>query len=84
VPASVAEEDRLLEQAVFVMALDLHPEHLTSSELARKIAGEEGLEREAVRRTIDELCGSGLLRRAGDVVEPTHAAVRAAELLALP
>ncbi len=80
----MAEEDRLLEHAVFVMVLDLHPERLTGSELATKIAGERGLERDAVCQAIGGLCGSGVLRRAGEVVEPTHAAVRAAELLAMP
>lgn len=83
-PTSVAEEDRLLEHAVFVMVLDLHPERLTGSELVMKIAGEKGSERDLVCRAIGGLCGSGLFRRAGEVVEPTHAAVRAAELLALP
>lgn len=81
-PMSVADEDRLLEHAVFTMILDLHPEHLTSSELALKVVGKQDqLNVQAVQLAIDTLNGCSLVRYGGDVVEPTHAAIHAAELL---
>jgi hypothetical protein len=79
----MAKQDRRLEQAVFVAVLVAHPERLTAAELATKMAGAQGPERDAVAQEIDDLCGSGLLRRIGEVVEPTHAALRATELLEL-
>lgn len=65
-----------------MMVLDLHPEHLTSSELIRKIArGAEPSQEESILEAIRNLKGSGLLRRTEGLLQPTHAAVRAAELL---
>lgn len=65
------------------MILDLHPEHLTTAELVLKMTGTEGhAEGEAIRQAICGLAGSSLLWRMGDLIEPTHAAVRAAELFA--
>jgi hypothetical protein len=81
---SVADEDRLLEQAAFATILDLHPEHLTNSELALKVAGtQDRLDSLAVKQAIDTLRSAGLVRHGGDVVEPTHAAVHAAVLLGM-
>lgn len=81
---SIADEDRLLEHAVFTMILDLHPQHLTSAELALKVAGrQDRLDSLAVQQAIDTLGDAGLARHGSDVVEPTHAAVHAAELLGL-
>lgn len=83
-PMSIADEDRVLEHAVFTMILDLLPEHLTGAELALKVAGKQDrLDSLAVQQAIDTLGDAGLVRHGGDVVEPTHAAVRAAELLGL-
>jgi hypothetical protein len=80
-----AEEDRIVEHAVFTLILDLHPEHLMASELVLKVAGDQDQsEGEAILQAIRDLRGSGLLRYAGDVVEPTHAAVRTVELLTWP
>jgi hypothetical protein len=79
---SIEEEDRLLEHAVLTMILNLHPEHLTTSELILKIAGDqEPADEESIRQAIRDLKGSGLLRCTEDIVQPTHAAVRAADLL---
>ena len=81
---SVTDEDRLIEHAVLTMILALHPEHLTTDELVSKIARDQEppeSEDEAIRQAIRNLKGSGLLRRVEDIVGPTHAAVRANELL---
>jgi hypothetical protein len=80
---AVDEEKGLVEHAVLMTILDLHPEHLTPSELVLKVAGEgDQAAREEIRQAIRDLRGSSLLRYTGDVVEPTHAAVRAGELFA--
>jgi hypothetical protein len=77
------EKNELVEHAVFMAILDLHPEHLTPSELVLKVAGEgDQAAREEIRQAIRDLRGSSLLRYTGDIVEPTHAAVRASELFA--
>jgi hypothetical protein len=82
---SVSDQDRLVEHAVLVVILDLHPEHLTTAELILKVADNgDHSEEEAIRQAIRDLRGSSLVRDTGDVVEPTHAAVRAAELFAWP
>jgi hypothetical protein len=78
---SIEDQDRLLEQGVLTMILSLHPEHLTTAELVLKVAGDqEPLGEESIRQAIRDLKGSGLLRRVGDVVQPTHAAIRMDEL----
>lgn len=78
---SIEDEDRLLEHGVLTMILSLHPEHLTTDELVLKVAGDqEPSGEESIRQSIRNLKGSGLLRRVGDVVQPTHAAVRMDEL----
>lgn len=73
-----------IEQTVLETVIELHPDHLTISELILRIADDrDPLEREDVRFAIRDLRASGLLRYRGDdqVVEPTHAAIRAAGLL---
>ncbi len=78
---SIEDEDRLLEHGVLAMILTLHPQHLTTDELVLKVAGDqEPPPDESIRQAIRSLKGSGLLRRVGDVVQPTHAAVRMDEL----
>lgn len=80
---AIEDEDRLLEHGVLTMILNLHPEHLTTAELVLKVAGDqEPSDEEPIRQAIRNLKGSGLLRRVGDVVQPTHAAVRMNELFA--
>lgn len=70
------------ERAVLAIVLELHPDHLTPTELALEVATDRAqLEAEAVEHAIRDLGGSGLLRCIGDVVAPTHAALRADALL---
>lgn len=69
-----------LERAVLEEIIELHPDHLTPSELVLKMAGARD-EDEEVRRAICDLKASGLLRYVGDVVAPTHAALRAFSVL---
>ncbi len=79
----LAEQDRLLEHAVLTMVLDLHPEHLTVAELVLKLARDrEPYDEMQIPQAIRELRASGLLRQSEDVVRPTHAAVRMADLCA--
>jgi hypothetical protein len=76
-----------LEKTVLETVIELHPEHLTIPELVLKVAADyDRLEGEDVRSAIRDLRASGLLRcRVGDeIVEPTHAALRAFQLLLSP
>jgi hypothetical protein len=79
----LAEQDRLLEHAVLMMVLDLHPEHLTIAELVLKLTRDrEPSDEMRIPEAIRGLRASGLLRQSEDVVGPTHAAVRMADLCA--
>jgi hypothetical protein len=73
------------EQAALTEVVKLHPEHLTISELILRIAPdpEDEATQEKVRHAIRELRRSGLARYRDEdeVVEPTHAALRAFDLL---
>jgi hypothetical protein len=75
----------LVERAVLEEVIDLHPERLTVAELLLRIAGdpEDGLETETIAHAIRDLRRSGLIRyrNRDQLVEPTHAALRAAALL---
>lgn len=70
-----------LERTVLHEIVELHPEQLTIPELILRIARDPGDKAtgEKVRIAARELRGSGLARyRNGDeIVEPTHAALRA-------
>lgn len=79
--AAVALDQKQVERAVLEEVIDLHPDHLTPSELVLKMSGERD-EDEELRDAIRDLEGSGLVRRIGGVVAPTHAALRAATLFA--
>lgn len=79
---SAAEVDRLIEHAVLTMVLDRHPEHLTDDELVLEmVTADQAQSDDAIRRAISSLIGSGVLRRQTDVLEPTNAAVRTADVL---
>jgi hypothetical protein len=79
---SLDEEPIQVERAVFEEILDLHPDHLTIPELVLRVAADrDGSEDEAIAHAIRDLRASGLLRYVGDVVAPTHAALRGAALL---
>lgn len=78
----VGSDAEMIEHAVLTMVLRLHPEHLTDAELVLKLCGEQARDEDSVQRAILELKGSGLLRRCGCLILPTHAAVRMGELIA--
>jgi hypothetical protein len=74
-----------LERTVLHEIVELHPERLTIRELVLRIARDPGDEaaEDRVRIAARELRQSGLARYRNDdeVVEPTHAALRAFVLL---
>lgn len=75
------ERDLWLEQAFLSEIVGLHPEKLTTDELALRMADGPGeADRIAVGDRLQELQRDGLIRLNGEVVEPTHAALRAAEI----
>ena len=69
-----------VELVVLQEIVDLHPDHLSPAELVLKLSGERD-EAEEIREAIGELKASGLCRSIGEVVIPTHAALRAVALL---
>jgi hypothetical protein len=81
---SSAEDDAIKESALLLEVLDLHPAHLSESELIRRtgVDPEGAFEQiDPWRRAIRELRRDGLLRFEEKAVIPTMAAVRAFELL---
>jgi len=79
---ATVDERKQIERAVLEEVLELHPDHLTPSELVLKMsAGPDRSEGEAIEYAIRDLNGSGLLRYIGEVIAPTHAALRVAALL---
>lgn len=78
-----AEEDDAIEAAVLRHLLALHPVQIVFDELLREIAGdpEDFAERDAIERAVRDLGAAGLLRRNGEVVLPSRAALRFDELL---
>ena len=81
----LVDEHRLFEGAVLEMILGLHPEHLTIPELVLRMTGaREEPDYEPLREVIRDLRGAGLVRHEQEVIEPTHAAVRAADRLSRP
>lgn len=75
----------LVEQLILEEAIELYPQRLTVGELSLRIVADpdDGLEVETAIHAIRDLRRSGLFRYRNDdqVVEPTHAALRAAQLL---
>jgi len=72
------------ERAVLTEIVCLLPAHLTPAELVVRMSGElNGPNSGDVRDSIQALQRSSLVRNTGDVLEPTYAAIRAVELLAL-
>jgi len=76
-----AERQAKLEACVLEHLAELHPDRLTADELALSMGPLHG--RIAFEDALAGLCRSGLVRRNGDLVELTHAAVNAHELLTL-
>jgi SOS response regulatory protein OraA/RecX len=71
-----------IERVILEIVTELHPDHLTPSELVQKVA-EERDERDEVAEAIRDLKGVGLLNDIDTAVEPTLAAIRAVALLTL-
>jgi hypothetical protein len=69
--------DEAWQLAVLSRVLLLHPERLSATELRREmLAGEQDFERiDAHDRAVRDLIGAGLLRRDGDSIVATHAAM---------
>jgi hypothetical protein len=76
-------DDATIEAAVLRQLLALHPIQLTLGELVREIAGDpdDFALKDAVERAVRELAAAGLAHRSGEVVLPSRAALRCAELL---
>jgi len=75
------ERQTMLEGSVFEHLAELHPDRLTADELALSMGGRYG--RIIFADALTGLRCSGLIRQNGDLVELTHAAVNAHELLTL-
>lgn len=80
---STDAEDSAFEAAVLRRLLALHPTQVTLAELTRELSADpdDFAERDAVERAVDELARAGLLHRNNDLVLPSRAALRFAELL---
>jgi len=85
----VADPDRATRQGVLIHAIDLHPVHVTVSELIREMVNRPGdwNERDGIERAVRDLAGVGLLHRQefrnrdDALVAPTRAALVANEVL---
>ncbi len=78
---SPERRDLWIEHALLSEIIFLHPDHLTSEELVVRMEdGPSGTDPVAIMDTLQSLRRSGLVRLNGEVVEPTYAALRAAEI----
>lgn len=77
------EQDQRIERAVLFQVFDVSPNQLTVPELVRRVAAdpEDFGEKDSVLRAVHELVGAGLLRRSGEAVSATDAALRADVLI---
>jgi hypothetical protein len=76
---SPAERDRQLENALLMEIVRQH--RLTQEEFVTRMGDcPAGTDRIAILDSLQELKRSGLVRFSGDVVEPTFAALQAAEI----
>jgi hypothetical protein len=65
------------EDAVLRRVLDLHPAHLTDRAVVLSLVAESlALRSETYEVAIEALIADGLLRRDGDEIHPTRAALR--------
>jgi hypothetical protein len=71
--------DRRYEGSALARILWLHPTHLTERELLLSLFA-EGPEVDAYERAIRDLVSVGLLRREGESILPTLAAIEAGEI----
>jgi Fe2+ or Zn2+ uptake regulation protein len=73
-----------LENALLSEIVALHPDRLTADELAvRMEEARSNTDRVAIEDALQALKRSGLVRLGEEVVEPTYAALRAAEIFGL-
>jgi hypothetical protein len=70
--ATTVEQDAQFQEAVLDVVLDQHPTALTEAEILRDFASGEA---DNVERAIRDLVAGGLLRREGESVLPTRAAL---------
>jgi hypothetical protein len=79
---SPEERDLWVEHALLSEIIVLHPDHLTFEELVVRMEdAPSNTGRVAILDSLQALKRSGLIRLAGEVVEPTYAAIRAAAIL---
>lgn len=80
---SPAGKSTATEAAVLQQLLYLHPAQISFGEVLREVATDptDFGQRDEVERAVRELGAAGLLRREGELVLPTLAALRCDELL---
>lgn len=79
-----AERHLSLENALLTEIITQHLGYLTQDELVTRMADDPtGVDRIEILDSLQELKRSGLVRFSGEVVEPTFAASRAAEIFDL-
>jgi hypothetical protein len=81
-PSTSSEDDRAMESAVMRRVLDVHPVRLSEAELALELVGDDPAfgKRDAVERAARDLASIGLLDIRDELIAPTRAALRSAEL----
>lgn len=81
---AVAARNQWVENVLLAEMVTLHPERLTADELVLRLEEEaSGTTRPTIEDAIQALRRSGLVRTTGEVLEPTHAALRAAGILGI-
>jgi hypothetical protein len=77
------EDDAAIETAVLMQLLALQPARLSFEELLREVAADpdDFGERDSVERAVRDLAAAGLLRRDGELLTPSRAALRFDQLL---
>jgi len=82
--SAAQSRDLWVENALLSEMVTLHPERLTSDELVLRLEEESsGTGRTAIEDALQALRRSGLVRATAGVLEPTHAALRAAAVLGI-
>jgi hypothetical protein len=76
-PSFPNPDEAILQRVALTFVLAEHPTRLTQGELARILAAdpEDAAQRNAVIHAVGELAAAGLLRRDGNFVSPTRAAL---------
>jgi hypothetical protein len=77
-----AERQRNLESAVLAALIESHPQLLTEAQVFDEMtgAGDAPGRAAAIVKALEDLAEVGLLERRGDVLVPTPASLRVAEL----